>query len=101
MHFCCSPTAVAAHPLLLIHCCLLTHYCFLTHCCSPTAAFSPTVAGYYSDPNFDTKSGAQLQTVLAMVDDLPNAVREAVPVLVNATAETVFSELRNTNSSAY
>jgi len=54
--------------------------------------------GYYSDPDFDTKSGAQLQTVLAMVDDLPNAVREAAPVLVNATAETVFGELRITNS---
>ena len=33
-----------------------------------------------------------------MVDDLPNAVREAAPVLVNATAETVFGELRITNS---
>jgi len=57
--------------------------------------------GYYSDPRFDTTEGAQLHTVLAMVDDLPNAVRKAASVLGNVTADTVFGELWKWNFTDY
>lgn len=49
--------------------------------------------GYYSDPKFDTHKGAQLQTVLAMVADLPHAVVAGSRMLGSETVETMFEAL--------
>jgi len=57
--------------------------------------------GYYDMPHFDTHEGAQMMTVLAMLNDLPNAVNAGNQLLANMTIDTAFALLgEKTNMTA-